>query len=60
MNEDGYREMTPEEEAMLLTDEQEEQIQQAEPLTQMVEDMAAATTIAQLRAAAKKFLISTE
>ena len=48
-----YREMTAEELA---------ELDSATPdaLTEMVTEMSAATTIAQMRAAAKKFLVKTE
>ena len=56
---DATEEEQKELEALAAAVEQEEP-QAQEPLMQMVEDMAAATTLAQLRAAAKKFLISTD
>ena len=59
MTEDGYREMTLEEESLLFSEEQDEQ-PQPDALTEMVTEMSAATTIAQMRAAAKKFLVKTE
>ena len=59
MTEDGYREMTLEEETLLFSEEQNEQ-PQPDALTEMVTSMSTATTLAQMRSAAKNFLEKTE
>ena len=59
MSEDGYREMTLEEESFLFSEEQVEQ-SQPDALTEMVTAMSTATTLAQMRSACKTFLEKTE
>ncbi len=54
-----YRELT-EEEIQYLSDNSEPSAETIEPLKAMVQSMSTATTLAEMRAAAKQFLESTE
>lgn len=55
----SYRDMTPEEEAELFT-EPYEVSENSNPLKEMAQAMSTATSLAQMRAAAKAFLTATE
>lgn len=54
-----YRELT-EEEIQYLSDNSEPSAENVEPLKAMIQSMSTATTLAEMRAAAKQFLESTE
>ena len=56
-----YRDMTPEEvERIYNHNEEAEENDKPDPLTEMITTMSNATTLAQMRAAAKLFLEKTE
>ena len=55
----GCREMTPEEELLYGVEDEVIDSTQTNPLTEMVTAMSTATTIAQMRTAAKSFLDKT-
>lgn len=54
-----YRELT-EEEIQYLSSNSEPSAENVEPLKTMIQSMSTATTLAEMRAAAKQFLESTE
>lgn len=54
-----YRELT-EEEIQYLSDNSAPSAENVEPLKAMIQSMSTATTLAEMRAAAKQFLESTE
>lgn len=55
-----YRDMTAEETEAYNASHTEIEMASTDPLTQMVEEMSQATTLASMRAAAKNFLKNTE
>ncbi|MDD6340754.1 MAG: hypothetical protein PUA50_00295 [Eubacteriales bacterium] len=55
-----YRDMTAEEIEAYNAAQAEETESASDPLTQMIEEMSQATTLAAMRAAAKNFLKNTE
>ena len=55
-----YRDMTAEEIEAYNAAQTEETENASDPLTQMIEEMSQATTLAEMRAAAKNFLKNTD
>lgn len=55
-----YRDMTPEEEALYYGNTKDDIEEQSNAFTEMISAMSTATTLGQMRAAAKTFLEKTE